>query len=448
VFLPANAKRCRVFFEPLTGGLLYFLDGVQFNESPVLPEDFSEETNFFDIISVQDVYPSTDPKYYSMNTPDNVNPGYGPIEEAVENTSVLNHADALIYAKSIFDVRALPQSSETAKILQFDAPFVLYAPDGFMQFSGIEGFDFPKLWPARVTYTWDQTGLVTDIELEKEVPRLEQVLERERALSIISVGKGTDSATTYQPPENDTWTITAGDSRLSTDDSGNTVFTETLDFEPITASLEIAVRGLEVSPNWAQVVDDGTGAIRHFTLTLYPGMTLEEGDTINLWYRVRGGIEYASKTTYITATGAGEQTIVVAPAPLGNSARVKVRGLRLFPSEFTNTLNSLTGSPDTFIIDASVGVEVGDEIAITYDPDYKTTIPVYTIETTVPVSSPMPIGYTPYQWPDTNWGFELFIGDQMQYDPNITNVAGTYFVDVPTDRAGDRLLMRIWPNLT
>ncbi len=466
--MPTGAVAVRIYFEALQAHKIW-LDGVYFGQAAKAPLYYSPDDRFHAVVDVHDVYDVGDAEYNSINDPtdDPATSGYGVLEERIANEAILDYDDALRFARTLFDVRALPRTTENLTILQTDSPITLFGPDGFLQVDGqgdYATFPFPKLWPLRVGYEWSNRGLIATVELEKEIPRIDNIIGRGRLLSVTSVGTGAETEATYNYPVNTEHTVLAsyavddpirvedivlGDRRrfIFTDPDGDGIFWPTVEF---------SIRGLDAPKSWGHLSDDAKSLI----IELPVGDSFFEDDIVTIFYQKHlvGTSVYMTKRVEYVATAPAETyvlpTIIEAngdthpEVPLGGSWRVYLREQQVPPSKFTILLNPSTGLPDRFSIDASQDVQAGDDILVRYFPDDGKVHVQITYEKDLDASGQVVLPWVPYFWnqgPASQPGYALAhsIGGLFQKSPVVTlNVDGDAQVAVPTDRVGDRFIAR------
>lgn len=447
--LPANAVNVRLYFEALAADI-YYLDGVQITQSPTAPTEFQLGSEAHYIIDVRDVYQPTDPEYDSIA---DAPVGYGPVEEKVSTPIVIKRVDAIRYARTIFDVRALPAHTQVISVIQVDAPVTLFKPDGYLQAEGITGYTFPKLWPARVGYQWTPLGLECDIELGREVPRLDQTIERNRRLAITKVGTGVDVTGTYIPPIYDEFTV--GDIAVTLSSSGrpgavaDDVATVELSQWMLLAYSEIFVRGFAIDlANPAVVVlgPDINGEQRQLVITLEVGDAFFTGDKILVYYYTVGSRNYALYHQHTTSPGTGDQTFAITNGltgglPLFGSIRAFVRGFATPPSSATILLDT-SGQPTLVEIAASEGLLPGDDIDLLYDVDPTNTgVLLFDSRYLAGTETTYTFAPNPRLLADGSYAVIIWLRG-MVYRPTITNTAGVVTFPLTGIGAGDHLLVR------
>lgn len=428
--MPHHATACRLYFEALEP-LIYYMDGVQFDRSPTVPTEFSPDTKAHFVITTHDVYGSGDPHYASV---DPAPTGYGPLEEKVETPVVLTRVDAVRYAKTIFDIRSLPGATEAIHIVQVDTPLTIFQPDGYYQATGIAGYTFPKLWPARIGYTWDASGLECDLELEREVPRSEQTLKTERALAIVRVGTGVDPNAAYATPYYEEFTVGGANIVLS---GGDTIATITLQNPILPAYAELFVRGFAID-----IINNVSMSGTTVTITLTAPDAFVVGDKVLVYYLTTGDSQYKLRHDTFTSTGSGVQSYVCSMIPLTNSVRPFVRGFAVPPSDF-NLLYDGSGNLNTVEILAGESLTIGDTIDLLYDADAtELKLLLYDVQTLAGTETQYTFPVLPYQWSDNSSYAAMVWLRGMVFQPTITVTGGVASFPLPTIGAGDVLIVR------
>jgi hypothetical protein len=443
--MPEDARVARVFLEPLEP-LIFYLDGIQFNQSPTLPDDFTESSTFATVITVKDVYPSNDPRYTLVDPPP---VGVGPMEEKISNPAVRSKADAIELARPIFDARSKIQSSGTVAIVQTDTPVTLFRPNGYVRCQSthpdMDDFVFPKLWPIRVSYEWSNKGLVAAIELEKEEPRLENILTIDRGLSIVSVGTAGAPLDTYVSPVSETILVEVADPRLVVNGDGTFTFTVTTtkEFKPSKSRIEIAIRGQDIPDDWFEFEQDGeNGPFKILVITVPADFTIEAEDQILLYYHQKSGVSFLRRVDYFTSvTGGSLEEFVLTFIPLIDSLRVYVRGLKRSAGDFNLLINPDTGAADRIAIEAALDLLPGDEVTVVYEIG-EAVFSTNNRSGVLDSSGFIDISAV-YQYDeDDEYAVLLAYSGLVRQHPVITSPSGNYRVAVPTDRVGDRYLIR------